>query len=90
VAGAILLFTRPRVIADSRHIEVRNIIGAHDLPWAVVRRIVFERGSPWVSLELADDDTVAVMAVQAADKDHAVAAVRALRALHAASQAPSG
>jgi hypothetical protein len=84
-AGAILLFTRPRVVADTRHIEVRNIVGQHDLPWAVVRRIVFDRGNPWVSLELADDDRLAVMAVQAADKDHAVAAVRALRALHAAS-----
>jgi hypothetical protein len=82
--GAILLFTRPRVVADVRHIQVRNVIGSHDLPWEVVRRIVFERGNPWVSLELADDDTLAVMAVQAADKDHAVVAVRALRALHAA------
>ena len=89
-AGAILLFTRPRVVADERRIEVRNVIGTHDLPWAVVRRIVFERGNPWVSLELADDDTVAVMAVQAADKDHAVAAVQALRALHATSRAASG
>src|SRR5690606_24659817 len=83
-AGAILLFTRPRVIADTQHIEVRNGIGSHDVPWAVVRRIVFERGNPWVSLELEDDDTLAVMAVQATDKEHAVAAVRALRALHAA------
>jgi len=83
-AGAILLFTRPRVVADTEHIEVRNVFGSHDVPWALVRRIVFQRGNPWVSLELEDDDTLAVMAVQAADKDHAVAAVRALRALHAA------
>ncbi len=86
-AGAILLFTRPRVIADADRIHVRNVIGSHDLPWAVVRRIVFERGNPWVSLELADDDTLAVMAVQATDKDHAVAAVRSLRALHTAHRA---
>jgi hypothetical protein len=83
-AGAILLFTRPRVVADAQHIEVRNVIGSHTLPWELVRGIVFERGNPWVSLELADDDTLAVMAVQAADKEHAVAAVRTLRALHAA------
>ncbi|MBX6748930.1 MAG: PH domain-containing protein [Micromonosporaceae bacterium] len=85
-AGAILLFTRPRVVADTRHIEVRNVLGTHDVPWAVVRRIVFERGNPWVSLELEDDDLLAVMAVQAADKEHAVAAVRSLRALHAAAR----
>jgi len=85
-AGAILLFTRPRVVADTRHIEVRNVLGTYDVPWAVVRRIVFERGNPWVSLELEDDDLLAVMAVQATDKEHAVAAVRTLRALHAASR----
>jgi hypothetical protein len=85
-AAAILLFTRPRVVADARHLEVRNVIGSHDVPWGVVRRIVFEKGSPWVSLELEDDDTLAVMAVQAADKEHAVAAVRALRTLLAASR----
>jgi hypothetical protein len=82
--GAILLFTRPRVVADAQHIEVRNVIGSHTLPWGVVRGIVFERGNPWVSLDLEDDDTLAVMAVQATDKEHAVAAVRALRALHTA------
>lgn len=86
-AAVILLFTRPRVVADERHIEVRNVIGSHDVPWELVRGIVFERGNPWVSLELADDDTLAVMAVQAADKEHAVAAVRTLRALHAAHHA---
>lgn len=83
-AGAILLFARPRVVADARGIEVRNVIGTHKIPWSVVRGIVFERGNPWVSLDLEDDDTLAVMAVQATDRDHAVAGVRALRALHAA------
>jgi hypothetical protein len=86
-AGVILLFTRPRVVADERHIEVRNVIGTLDVPWELVRGIVFERGNPWVSLELADDDTLAVMAVQATDKEHAVTAVRKLRALHAAHHA---
>lgn len=85
-AGAILLFTRPRVVADTQSIEVRNLLTTHRLPWAVVRRIVFERGNPWVSLELEDDDLLGVMAVQAVDKEHAVAAVRALRALHAAAR----
>jgi hypothetical protein len=89
VGGAILLFTRPRVVADAQHIEVRNVFGSHTLSWGVVRGIVFERGNPWVSLDLEDDDTLAVMAVQAADKDRAVAGVRALRALHAASATSS-
>jgi hypothetical protein len=85
-ALGILMFTRPRVAADARGIRVRNVIGSYDLPWDVVRSIEFRRGSPWASLELRDDDVIALMAVQAADKAYAVTAVRGLRALLAAHQ----
>ena len=89
VLGAlgILAFTRPRVRADTRGIQVRNVVGGYDLPWEVVRSIQFRKGSPWANLELQDDETVALMAVQAADKAYALATVRALRALLAAHQA---
>jgi hypothetical protein len=86
-ALGILMFTRPRVSADADGIKVRNVIGSYDLPWSVVRSIEFRRGSPWASLELRDDDVIALMAVQAADKARSVAAVRGLRALLAAHQA---
>jgi hypothetical protein len=85
-ALGILMFTRPRVHADARGIKVRNVLGGYELPWEVVRSIQFGRGAPWASLELQDDDVVAVMAVQAADKAYAVQAVRAMRALLAAHQ----
>jgi hypothetical protein len=81
LAGGILMFTRPRVDADSTGIRVRNVVGGYDLPWEVVRAVRFGRGAPWASLDLEDDESVAVMAVQAADKEHAVEAVRTLRAL---------
>jgi hypothetical protein len=89
VLGAlgILAFTRPRVRADERGIHIRNVIGGYDLPWEVVRSVQFHKGAPWASLELQDDDVVALMAVQAADKGQAVATVRALRALLAAHRA---
>jgi hypothetical protein len=87
LAAGILAFTRPRVEADEHRIRVRNVIGSYDLPWEVVRSVRFDRGSPWVTLDLADDDQVAVMAVQAADKDYALAAVTGLRELWAASRA---
>ena len=85
-AGGILLLARPRVTADERHVAIQNILGGYDLPWEVVREVRFERGSPWATLELEDDDVVAVMAIQAADKEHAVVAVTALRDLLAASR----
>ena len=58
-----------------------------DIPWDLVTAVRFDRGSPWVALDLQDDDVVSVMAVQAADKDYAVKAVRGLRALLAAHRA---
>jgi hypothetical protein len=80
-----LVFTRPRVVADASHIRVRNVLGGYDLPWSVVRAIRFDRHSPWAMLELHDDDTVPLHALQATDKQYAVDGVRALRALHAAA-----
>jgi Bacterial PH domain len=82
LACAVLLLTRPRVRADAGGIEVRNILGATWYPWTVVRSVSFPDGSAWARLELPSDEYVSVMAVQAADGDRAVAAVRALRALH--------
>jgi hypothetical protein len=82
VAAGLLLLGRPTLEADARGVRVRNIVGEHDVPWAVVRAVSFRDGSPWASLELADDETVALMAVQAADGERTVQVVRALRRLH--------
>ncbi len=86
VAAGVLCLTRPRVEADERHVRIRNVVGSYDLPWAVVRNVRFDEGSPWVTLDLADDDQVAIMAVQAADKEYALAAVTGLRHLLEASR----
>lgn len=83
VAGGILLVARPSLVADERGLRVRNILVSHDIPWEVVRAVAFRDGSPWATLELADDDQVALLAVQASDGERSVAAVRALRALQA-------
>ena len=85
-ALAILLMARPRVEADGTGVRVQNIIGSYDLPWDVVRAVTFGRGAPWLTLDLHDDERVAVMAVQMADKDYAVKAARRLRDLHTASR----
>jgi Bacterial PH domain len=86
----ILAFTRPRVSADAAGIKIRNVIGGYELPWSVVRAVRFDRNSPWATLDLVNDETVSIHALQAADKEYAVDGVRALRALHrAASDAGS-
>jgi hypothetical protein len=86
VALGILHFTRLRVEADEKGIRVRNLIGGYDLPWDMVRSIRFNRGTPWASLELRDEDLLPMRALQAADKLYAVDGVRALRALLEAAQ----
>lgn len=85
-ALGILLFTRPRVEADERGIRIRNLVGGYDLSWDLVRSVQFNRGAPWASLELVDDDLIPMMAIQRTDKQYAVAAVRGLRALLTAAQ----
>lgn len=86
VAVVLLGFTRARVEADADGITIRNVLGDKTLPWQVVRAVTFDEGSSWASLELQDDDTVALLAVQANDGDAAVQAVLDLRQLLAASR----
>lgn len=86
VALALLAFTRARVEADIDGIRIRNVLGEKVLPWQVVRAVRLDEGSPWASLDLHDDDTVSLLAVQANDGELAVQAVLDLRALLTASQ----
>ncbi|WP_240670301.1 PH domain-containing protein [Actinoplanes solisilvae] len=81
----VLTFLRPRVVANAEGIKVRNVVGGYDLPWSVVRKVRFDRNSPWAQLELHDEEQISIHALQAADKDYAVEGVRELRRLHAAA-----
>jgi hypothetical protein len=83
VAGGVLLLARPEVVADRRGLHVRNILVTKDVPWELVRAVTFRDGSPWATLELADDEQLQLLAVQASDGPRAVATVRGLRALQA-------
>src|SRR5262249_10018357 len=85
-AGVVLMFTRPRIVADSDGVRVRNLLAWKYIPWDMIAAVRFDRGSPWVALDLQDDNVISVMAVQAADKEYAVDTVRKLRAMLAAHQ----
>lgn len=90
LAAGVAALGRPRVQADVEHIVVRNIVQTHTLRWQVVKAVRFPDGASWAHLELQDDETVALLAVQAVDKQRAVLAVQGLRALLAASREPVG
>jgi hypothetical protein len=82
LAAATLLFAAPRVKADSRGIQVRNVLTTKQFAWQDVLSVSFPDGASWARLELRDDEYHAVMAIQAVDRERAVRAVRALRRLH--------
>ena len=90
LAAAVLAFTRARVEADVTGVRVRNVVGERGIPWDVVREVRLDDGQPWASLELHDDDTLSLLAVQANDGETAVRDVLALRALLRASRSAPG
>ena len=81
VAGSLLLLTRARVRAGESGVSVRNALGDRLIPWSQVVGVTFPPGKRWARLELPDDEYIPLVAIQSADKEHAVAAMRALRAL---------
>jgi hypothetical protein len=48
-------------------LRIRNLIVTRTVGWPEIVAVRFPEGDPWVSLDLADTDVVAVMAVQRAD-----------------------
>jgi len=78
---AALLFIRPRLVADADGVEVRNVLFGQKVPWSTIRAVSFPDGAPWARLELPHDEYVPVVAIQAADGERAVVAIRELRAL---------
>jgi hypothetical protein len=81
LGGAVLLLIRPRLVADANGVEVRNVLFGQQVPWSTIRAVSFPDGAPWARLELPHDEYVPVVAIQAADGERAVVAIRELRAL---------
>lgn len=77
-----------RAVPDERGLTVRNLILTRRVEWAEVVLVRFGQGRPWVQLDLADGDTLAVMGIQRADGARAVAEARrmaTLVAMHSAT-----
>jgi PH (Pleckstrin Homology) domain-containing protein len=82
LAAGALVFGRARVVADESGVEVRNLFFGQRVSWDLVRAVTFPDGAPWARLELPADEYIPVVAIQAFDGEHAVRAIRELRALH--------
>lgn len=81
IAAGVLVLTRFRVRADETGVWVRNSLGERYFPWPVVVGVDLPEGATWAQLELHDDETVALLAVQTSDGEQAVDTVLALRRL---------
>ncbi|OBF26980.1 hypothetical protein A5724_02670 [Mycobacterium sp. ACS1612] len=81
IAGAVLLFARPRLRVGSAGVAVRNLIGYRLIPWSDVVDVSFPRGARWARVDLPDDEYVPVMAIQAVDRERAVDAMDTVREL---------
>lgn len=81
LAATVLAFTRARVQADASGLRIRGAWGEKEVPWGVVAAVRLDDGEPWASLDLQDDDTLALFAVQSNDGERATEAVLALRRL---------
>lgn len=82
VWGVLALLSRPRAVADEDGLTVVNLTARRRLAWAQIVAVSLRPGDPWVSLDLDDGTTLAVMAIQpGAGRAEALRDARALRAL---------
>lgn len=56
-----------RAVPSREGLVVRNLIVTRRLEWTQIVSVSFGGGAPWVSIDLDDLDTVAVMAIQRSD-----------------------
>jgi hypothetical protein len=80
-AAALWRFASIRATPSPQGLVIRNLVSTRTLEWAQIIRVQFGGGAPWVSVDLDDTDTVAVMAIQKADGDFGQAEASRLMAL---------
>jgi hypothetical protein len=81
VAGFLVREGLVRLIADERGLYVVNLFRRRRLEWAEVIAVSLRPGDPWLLLDLADGETLAVMGIQSTDGPPAQVAAREVAAL---------
>ncbi|MFN8081807.1 MAG: PH domain-containing protein [Kineosporiaceae bacterium] len=80
--GAILWrLGQVRAMPSASGLVVHNLIRTTTLEWAQIVAVRLGGGGPWVMLDLADGDTLAVMAIQRADGESGEAEAKRLATL---------
>lgn len=81
IAWFLSRWARVAVLPDEQGLLVRNLFTTRRLDWAQVVAVRFGGGGPWAVLDLADGETLALLAVQRADGPRAEASARRLATL---------
>lgn len=81
IAALLWRYATIQAVPTDEGLEVRNILRSQTVPWGSVEAVRFGGGEPWVTLDLDDADTVAVMAIQRADGERSVVEARRLATL---------
>lgn len=70
-----------RITAGPEALIIRNLFITRSVEWPEAFGVVFTAGDPWAKLDLADGDTVSLMALQRTDGKRGMAAARRLAGL---------
>ncbi|MDO5644902.1 MAG: PH domain-containing protein [Dermabacter sp.] len=70
-----------QIAATPEGVRVKNLFSTARFTWPELFAVSFPEGDPWAHLDLANGDTVALMALQRADGAYGVAQARAFNAL---------
>lgn len=91
IAGGLHLPARPRLRADREAVRMRSYVGDwRTVPWDAVVAVEFPSNVRFARLVLPGDETLALYAVQRADRELAVETMRGLRRLFAATHPVNG
>jgi len=91
IAIAFLLwrYASIKAVPTRTTLTVRNLLLSRTIAWDQIVDVQFSGGDPWVTIELADTDRVAVMAIQKADAEAGRAEASRLVALVQALSPPA-
>jgi hypothetical protein len=67
IAALMLRYATIRAVPRPEGLFVRNLFLSRTVPWGEILGVRFPEGDPWAHLDLAEGDTLAVMAIQRAD-----------------------
>jgi hypothetical protein len=88
IAGLMWRYATLAAVPLPEGLRVRNLLTTRTLEWGEIVGVHLQVGAPWVSLDLDDGDTLAVMAVQKADGERGRAEASRLARLVDAHTAP--